>query len=114
MPEVSIASPASNGTVAAGGFTVTGTITGLVGQVPNPVPITARIRINNQTINATTVTLDGTGGFVATFPAVAAGTGGVIDIKWDPTGDVAAVDNITVSSGGGGGGDPGSGTGGNG
>jgi hypothetical protein len=63
---------------------------------PPPPPIGARIKINGQTINATSVTMNDAGAFVATFPSVPAGTGGVIEIEWNPTGDKGTVDNITA------------------
>src|SRR5215207_6617274 len=96
MPTVSITSPTSGGSVGPGSFQVTGTITGIVGPVPNPPPISARIKINGQEITAISVTMNDSGAFVAEFPRIDSGTGGTITVEWTPTADSDSVDDIEV------------------
>ena len=96
MPTVTITSPTSGGSVGPGSFEVTGSIIGIIGPIPNPPPISARIKINGQTIHATSVTMNDAGGFIATFPRIPPGTDGAIIVDWTPTGDSGSVDGIVV------------------
>jgi len=95
MPTVTITSPADNATVGTD-FTVTGTVTGLTGPIPDPPPLDVLIEIGGGKVQATSVSMNDSGGFTATFENVPAGTDATIRATWVPTGDFDTVDGITV------------------
>ena len=94
MPAVSITSPTTGSTVPPS-FTAGGNVSGIVGPIPNPPPLTVHITIDGTRHFATSVTMSDSGIWTATFSGVPAGVGRLKAV-WTPTGESNSVDDIIV------------------